>query len=168
MLKTGKSFLNDQIKLIVMQISTSKIDDYIEKVSDVYRPAIKRIRELLLENTPDGFVEVINYGMPSFVIPHSMYPQGYHCDPKLPLPFISYAAQKNFIAFYHMGIYANPELLNWFVSEYPKYSTAKLDMGKSCIRFKKPEQIPFELLAELIRKMTAQEWIQLYENNVKK
>jgi len=150
-----------------MQISSSNIDDYIEKVSDVYRPAIKQLRELLLENLPDGFVEAINYGMPSFVIPHSIYPNGYHCDPKLPLPFISFAAQKNFIAFYHMGIYANPELLNWFVSEYPKYSTAKLDMGKSCIRFKKPEQIPFELLAELTRKMTAQDWIQLYENNVK-
>ncbi len=151
-----------------MQISASNVNDYIEKVSDIYRPAIKQLRELLLENMPDGFVEIINYGMPSFVIPHSIYPSGYHCDPKLPLPFVSIAAQKNFIAFYHMGIYANPQLLDWFVSEYPKYSKAKLDMGKSCIRFKKQEQIPFELIAELVRKMTAQDWIQLYETNLKK
>ena len=151
-----------------MQISASNIDDYIEKVSDVYRPATKQICELLRANIPEGFIEVINYGMPSYVIPHSIYPHGYHCDPKLPLPFISFAAQKNFIAFYHMGIYADPTLLEWFTTEYPKHSKAKLDMGKSCIRFKKPDQIPFELLAELIRKMTAQQWIQLYENNIKK
>ena len=151
-----------------MQISASNIDDYLEKVTDDYRPAIKQIRELLRANIPDGFVEVMNYGMPSFVIPHSIYPHGYHCDPKLPLPFISFAAQKNFIAFYHMGIYADATLLEWFTTEYPKHSKAKLDMGKSCIRFKKPDQIPFELLAELIRKMTAQQWIQLYENNIKK
>jgi hypothetical protein len=151
-----------------MQTPALSIDDYIEKVSEVYQPAIKKLRDLLVENMPDGFSETMNYGMPSVVIPHSIYPSGYHCDPKLPLPFVSIAAQKNFIAFYHMGIYANPQLLDWFVSEYPKYSKAKLDMGKSCIRFKKPEQIPFELLAELMRKMTAQEWIQLYEQNLKK
>ena len=151
-----------------MQIPASNIDHYIEKVSDLYQPAIKQLRELLVENMPDGFVETMNYGMPSIVIPHAIYPSGYHCDPKLPLPFVSIAAQKNFIAFYHMGIYANPPLLDWFVSEYPKYSNAKLDMGKSCIRFKKPDQIPFDLLAELMRKMTAQEWIQLYEQNLKK
>jgi hypothetical protein len=151
-----------------MQTPALSIDDYIEKVSDVYQPAIKKLRDLLVENMPDGFSETMNYGMPSVVIPHSNYPSGYHCDPKLPLPFVSIAAQKNFIAFYHMGIYANPQLLDWFVSQYPKYSKAKLDMGKSCIRFKKPEQIPFELLAELMRKMTAKEWIQLYEQNLKK
>jgi hypothetical protein len=104
--------------------------------------------------------------MIGYVVPHSIYPNGYHCTPELPLPFISFASQKNFIAIYHMGIYANPELLNWFVAEYPKHSTQKLDMGKSCIRFKKANQIPFELIAELAQKMSVQEWITCYESQI--
>jgi len=112
---------------------------------------------------PRGFEECINYGMISYVIPHSLYPAGYHCDPTLPLPFVSIASQKNFIALYHMGLYANPEMLKWFVEQYPKHSKAKLDMGKSCIRFKKPEQIPFELIAELAYKLSPQQFIHIYE-----
>ena len=151
-----------------MQIPASSIDDYIEKVSDVYQPAIKKLRDLLVENMPDGFSETMNYGMPSVVIPHSIYPSGYHCDPKLPLPFVSIAAQKNFIAFYHMGIYGNQDLMNWFVNEFPKYSKAKLDMGKSCIRFKKMDDIPFALIGELVSKMTVKDWIHQYESLYRK
>ena len=105
--------------------------------------------------------------MPAYVVPHSIYPSGYHCDSKLPLPFINFASQKNFVAFYHMGIYAKPELLEWFVGEYPKHCSAKLDMGKSCIRFKKVENIPFGLLADLVTKMTVDEWITIYEEKFK-
>jgi hypothetical protein len=103
-----------------------------------------------------------------YVVPFSLYPSGYHCDPKLPLPFFSLASQKNFIALYHMGIYANPELLEWFVSEYPKHSKQKLDMGKSCIRFKKMDQIPYDLIAELLTKISPEEWIEIYEKAFKR
>ena len=102
------------------------------------------------------------------VVPHSIYPNGYHCNPKLALPFINLASQKKFIALYHMGIYANPELLKWFTDEFPKHSSQKLDMGKSCIRFKKADQIPFDLIAELVQKMSVAEWIAIYESQMKK
>jgi hypothetical protein len=106
--------------------------------------------------------------MLGYVVPHHLYPAGYHCKPSEPLPFVSIASQKNSINFYHMGIYADATLLNWFVAEYPKHSKQKLDMGKSCIRFKKPEYIPYELLGQLMQKMTAAQWIALYERNLKK
>lgn len=130
--------------------------------------AIEKMRLILKNNLPSGFEEAISYGMLGYVVPHSLYPKGYHCDPKLPLPFINIASQKNFIALYHMGIYADKELLDWFVSEYPKYSKSKLDMGKSCIRFKKPEDIPFELITKLATKMTVKDWVTLYESAFKK
>ena len=106
--------------------------------------------------------------MIGYVVPHSLYPPGYHCDPTLPLSFLSIASQKNFIAFYHMGIYADKELYDWFVAEYSKHCKAKLDMGKSCIRFKKPENIPYDLLGELVSKITPRQWIDLYESNLKR
>lgn len=148
--------------------SNLNTDAYFQSVSEVYQPAMLKIRTLLHNNLPDGFQEIINYNMPSYVVPHAIYPAGYHCDTKLPLPFISIAAQKNFIALYHMGIYADQNLLNWFVEEYPNHSKNKLDMGKSCIRFKKPDQIPFDLLAQLFAKMNVQNWIHLYEQQVKR
>lgn len=130
--------------------------------------AIRKLRNVIVENLPEGFEETMSNGMVAFVVPHSMYPAGYHCNPKLPLPFLSIASQKNFIAVYHMGIYADPELLQWFQEEYPKHSKSKLDMGKSCIRLKKPEQIPFSLIGELATKMSPQDWIKLYEFHYKK
>ena len=102
--------------------------------------------------------------MIGYVVPHSIYPKGYHCDPKLPLPFINIASQKNFIALYHMGIYADENLLNWFVNEFYKHSKAKLDMGKSCIRFKKPELIPYDLIGQLFTKLTVNDWVNIYES----
>lgn len=130
--------------------------------------ALNKLRETILRHLPKGFEEMINYGMPGYVVPHSIYPSGYHCDPKLPLPFMNFASQKNSINFYHMGIYANPSLLEWFTNEFPKHSSKKLDMGKSCIRFKKPEDIPFDLIGELVSKIAPSDWISLYESNVKK
>ena len=146
----------------------TSIEAYLEEIPEESKDAFTKLRETVQENIPNGFIEQMSYGMIGYVVPHSIYPVGYHCDPKLPLPFISIASQKNFIVLYHMGIYANPVLLNWFITKYPKHSSQKLDMGKSCIRFKKMDQIPFELIAALVQKMSVQEWITCYESLIKK
>ncbi|MBC7694967.1 MAG: DUF1801 domain-containing protein [Burkholderiales bacterium] len=146
-----------------MQSKTTNVTDYLKELPAERVQAFTKLRDTILKNIPKGFEECMSYGMIGYVVPHKTYPAGYHCDPSLPLGFISIANQKNFIAFYHMGIYSDPKLLNWFVTEFPKHSKAKLDMGKSCIRFKKPEDIPVELIAELCKKMTPKEWIALYE-----
>ncbi|HZJ20761.1 MAG TPA: DUF1801 domain-containing protein, partial [Pricia sp.] len=127
-----------------------------------------KLRKTILKNLPKGFEEQISYGMLGYVVPHSIYPDGYHCDPKLPLPFVNLASQKNFIAVYHSGIYANPELYGWFVGQYPKHCKRKLDMGKSCIRFRHMDDVPYDLIGELTAKMTVDDWIALYEKNVKR
>jgi uncharacterized protein YdhG (YjbR/CyaY superfamily) len=141
---------------------------YLTSLPDDRQQAMQHLRDVIRKNLPKGFSETISYGQIGFVVPHSRYPAGYHCNPKQPLPFVSIASQKNFIALYHMGIYAMPELLDWFTHEYPKYSKTKLDMGKSCIRFKKPEQIPYELIGELMKKVTPDQWIGIYESHLKK
>lgn len=144
------------------------VTEYVQALSEERRVVIERLQKLFKKNLPKGFEEQMSYGMVGYVVPHKIYADGYHCDPKLPLPFLSIASQKNFIAVYHMGVYAVPELYDWFVSEYPKHCKSKLDMGKSCIRFKKIEEIPYELIAELAKKMTVQDWISCYEKNYKK
>ncbi len=151
-----------------MTIDANTVDEYIEKVPEDRKIPISKLRDTIKRNLPSGFEECIHYKMIGFVVPHSLYPEGYHCDPKLPLPFINLASQKNYIALYHSGLYANTTLLDWFVSEYPKHATTKLDMGKSCIRFKKTEDIPYDLIAQLCEKMTVREWITLYEKNTKR
>jgi hypothetical protein len=143
--------------------ANSAVDAYFNALPDERKSAMNALRNCFLHSLPEGFSEEMAYKMPSYVVPHALYPAGYHCDAKQALPFISIAAQKNFIALYHMGIYADAHLLDWFTTEYPKHSKSKLDMGKSCIRFKKPEDIPFDLLAQLLAKMTPQDWIALYE-----
>ncbi|HUM51295.1 MAG TPA: DUF1801 domain-containing protein [Chitinophagales bacterium] len=143
-------------------------NEYIDSLPEDRKEAMSELRKVILKNIPKGFHEEMSYGMIGYVVPHSIYPAGYHCTPKLPLPFLSIASQKNFIAVYNMGMYADEKLLNWFVSEFPKHTTAKLDMGKSCIRFKKPEQIPYKLIGELASKMTVKDWIDVYEKNYKK
>ena len=137
--------------------------EYISQLPDTHREPFSKLRNVILENLPDGFEETMIYGMIGYVVPHSTYPDGYHVDPRLPLPFINLGAQKHFIALYHMGIYANGELLDWFVSEYPKHSKTKLDMGKSCIRLKKMDALPYDLVAQLVRKMSVNDWISIYE-----
>ncbi len=151
-----------------MNLPANSVDDYLLKVSDDKRAAFMHLREIIKTNIPKGFEECLSYGMISYVVPHHLYPTGYHCDPKLPLPFVSLAAQKNFIAIYHMGIYASPSLLEWFTIEHGKRVKSKLDMGKSCIRYKKAENIPFDLIAELMGKITVAQWISAYENAFKK
>ena len=127
-----------------------------------------KLREVILENLPKGFEEQLCYNMPSYVVPHSLYPAGYHCNPKLPLNFMALVSQKGAISMHHMGLYGSPELLEWFTAEHAKAGVGKLDMGKGCVRFKKPEQIPFELIGKLAAKLTPQEWIALYEKAFRK
>ena len=150
-----------------MKSDATTVEGYIQDLPQERKRAISQLRQTIKDHLPAGFEEVMSYGMIGYVVPHTLYPDGYHCNPVLPLPFINIASQKNFIALYHMGIYANKELYNWFVSEYPKHVTTKLDMGKSCIRFKKIEIIPYELLGELCSRMTTKDWIDLYERNIK-
>lgn len=151
-----------------MTIEAQTPEEYIEKLPEERKPIISKLRQILIDNLPHGFEETMNYNMITFVIPHSLYPQGYHCNPKQALPFVSLASQKNFIALYHIGIYADKQLLEWFLSEYPIHSKSKLDMGKSCIRFKKMNDIPFDLIIQLAQKMTPQAYISLYESSFKK
>ncbi len=122
-----------------------------------------KLHDVIVKNLPKGFEPAISYGGLGYVIPHKLYPAGYHCKPSEPLPFAGIASQKHSINFYHMGIYADPKLMKWFVTEYPKHSKQKLDMGKSCIRFKKFDDIPYKLIGELMKKMSAKEWINTYE-----
>ena len=138
--------------------------EYIESLPQDRQRYMEQLRNVINENLPAGFAETVSYGMICFAVPHSLYPKGYHCNPQQPLPFISIASQKNFIALYHMGIYADEGLLSWFTTEYANRVKGKLDMGKSCIRFKKPESMPLDLIAELAQKMSPEQWIALYES----
>jgi uncharacterized protein YdhG (YjbR/CyaY superfamily) len=148
-----------------MQIKAKTPEEYIENVPNDRREAMKAIRQSILENLPEGFEEIIGYGMIGYVVPHSIYPKGYHADPKLPLPFINLASQKNHIALYHMGLYSSQELLSWFTDEYSKQTKLKPDMGKGCVRFKNPEKIPLKLIGELVSRVSVKEWISNYEKN---
>jgi uncharacterized protein YdhG (YjbR/CyaY superfamily) len=147
-----------------MQSTAPTVNEYIKELPEDRKTAFEKLRNTIKKHLPKKLVEEMSYGMIGYVVPHTVYPKGYHCSPELPLPFISIASQKNFIALYHMGIYSKPSLLEWFIKEYPKHCKHKLDMGKSCIRFKKVDDIPFELIAQLMQKMTVDEWIELYES----
>lgn len=151
-----------------MQYKASSPEDYISQVPEERQDVLKTLRNTINANLPKGFEEGIQYGMIGYYVPHSKYPDGYHCTPEEPLPFMSFASQKNSINLYHSGIYAVPEIHDWFVNEYPKYSKYKLDMGKSCVRFKRINDIPMELIAELCTKLTPDQWIDIYETNLKK
>lgn len=145
---------------IVDEILTNLPSDRVEPFN--------KLHDVIVKNLPKGFEAAISYGGLGYVVPHTLYPAGYHCKPIEPLPFAGIASQKHSINFYHMGIYSDPKLLNWFVSEYPKYSKQKLDMGKSCVRFKKLDEIPYTLIGELMKKMSVKDWIDFYETTLKK
>ena len=151
-----------------MQSKATTVELYLEELAPERKEALSRLRKEILKNLPKGFKEEMSYGMIGYVVPHTLYPKGYHCDPKLPLGFMNIASQKNFIAIYHMGVYADKKLLDWFVKEYARAAAGKLDMGKSCIRFKKTESIPYKLIGELAGKMAVEEWINIYERIVKR
>lgn len=137
------------------------------KNEEFWQPEFQKLLTIIEKNIPPGFEATNDYNMTSYVVPLSLYSPGYHVNKHQALPFISIAAQKNYIAIYHMGIYANPNLLKWFQEAYSKAVPTKLDMGKSCIRLKNKKMIPFDLIAELVGKMTVEEWIMLYETNLK-
>lgn len=151
-----------------MNIKAKNPEEYISKLPEDRQEAVSKLCEIFNTHLPKGFEQQMSYGMLGWVVPKSIYTAGYHCDTSLPLPFINMASQKNYIAVYHMGLYANASLHKWFTKEYAKRVSTKLDMGKSCIRLKKPEHIPFDLFEELATKMSVQEWINLYEQNIKK
>ena len=150
-----------------MQYKAKSPEEYINQLPEDRQAPIKKLREIIKKNLPKGFEETISYGMIGYVVPHSIYPDGYHCTPELPLPFMSIASQKNFIAVYSSSVYATKEFYDWFVNQYPKHCKRKLDMGKSCIRFRYIDEIPYELIGELASKMTVEEWIAIYEKNIK-
>jgi Domain of unknown function (DU1801) len=137
------------------------VDQYMAELPEERKPAMNKLRELFKANLPQGFEECMSYGMIGYVVPHSIYPKGYHCTPKLPLPFINIGSKKNNIALHHMGM-VDPKILDWFTDNYPK--DQKLDMGVGCIRFKKMDKIPFSLLEELAKKISPTQWIEVYEN----
>ncbi len=151
-----------------MQSAASTVNEYINSLPADRGEVIRNIRKVILKNLPEGFAEGIQYGMIGYFVPHKLYPNGYHSDPSQPLPFIGLASQKNFIALYHMGLYADKRLLTWFNAEYLKHSKKNPDMGKSCIRFKKPGEIPLDLIGQLASKVTVDDWVSLYESNLKK
>lgn len=149
-----------------MQSKATTPEQYIAALPDDKQAAIEKLRATIKKNLPKGFEERVTSGMIAYVVPLKTYPAGYHCNPNLPLGFMCIAAQKNFISLYHMGIYADKKLLDWFTAEYAKAVPTKLDMGKSCIRFKKPENIPYKLIGELAAKMSPKDWIERYEMNL--
>lgn len=151
-----------------MKYIANSPEEYVSQLSDDRMSAVERLRTTIKSNLPKGFEETMSFGMIGYVIPLSIYPSGYHVNPTEPIPFISIASQKNYIAFYHMGIYTFPDVLAWFQEEYPKHVKTKLDMGKSCIRFKKMETIPYDLIAELCRKITVEDYLIKYEFEIQK
>lgn len=151
-----------------MTYNAATVAEYIAQLPEDRKTAVAKLTSIIAQRLPPGFEQGILYKMIGFYVPHHHYPEGYHCNPKDPLPFINIASQKNYIALYHSGIYAQKELHNWFVSEYPKHCKHKLDMGKSCVRFKKMDDIPYDLIAILAQKMTVEQWVACYEQTIKK
>ncbi len=151
-----------------MQSKAATVEQYLKELSADRLEAMTKLRKVIVDNLPRGFNEGMSYGMIGYCVPHSIYPKGYHCNPQQPLPFACLASQKSAITFYHMGVYGATKLLKWFTDEYAKANLGKLDMGKSCIRFKKPENIPYKLIGELCSKITVEKWIEIYEKNIKR
>lgn len=147
-----------------MQSNALTTDDYIAELPPDRQEALTKLREIFSRKLkPLGFEEEMSSGMIGYVVPYSLYPAGYHCKPKQPLPFLAIASQKHFVAVYHLGIYSDQSLLDWFNEAYPKHTDSKLDMGKSCIRFKNMTAIPYELFEQLAEKISAADWIRTYE-----
>ncbi len=153
---------------VLMRSETKSVEDYLDSLDPKWKDMVVRLREIILKNIPEGFQETMTYGMLGWVVPHSIYPKGYHAKPEEPLPFISLAAQKNTVSLYHMGIYGDDGLLDWFKEGYQNEVGKKPNMGKSCIRFRKEEDIPFQLLEELLHKVTVEDYIEAYEYSMKK
>jgi hypothetical protein len=146
-----------------MQYDVSTVEEYIAAIPENRRSIIVKLRNIILSNLSEGYAEEISSGMINYVIPLSRYPKGYHVKKNEPLPFIALASQKHYIALYHMGLYSNKDLKEWFINEYANHVKTKLDMGKVCIRFKNLDHVPYNLIAQLCQKMTVDEYIDLYD-----
>lgn len=129
------------------------------------QPALRELRGTILAHLPAGFEETMQYGMISYVVPYSVFPDGYHVAPHDPLPFLALANQKRHIALYHLALYADDALLDWFTQSYAALGIGKLDIGKSCIRFKNTAKIPFALIGSLCEKMSVNAYLLLYRNS---
>jgi len=138
------------------------VAEYLDQLPDDRRVALEAIRKVIRKNIDKPFEEGMQYGMIAYYLPHSVYPQGYHCDPNQPLPFASIASQKSHIGLYLFCVYTSAELQAWFVDAWKK-TGKKLDMGKSCVRVKKIEDIPFEVIVELFKRAKAKTFIATYD-----
>lgn len=144
-------------------ISRAKtVAQYLRELPADRRAAINSIREVILKHLPAGYEECMSYGMIGYVVPHSLYPKGYHCDPKLPLPFANLASQKNHMALYLMTVYGDPATEKWFRAAW-KAAGKKLDMGKACVRFKKLDDIPLDVIGQLIARVPVKAYIERIE-----
>jgi len=151
-----------------MRSNAKTPDEYVAGLPDERKQIVSDIRTTINKNLPKGFKEGMAYGMISWAVPHELYPPGYHCDPKLPLGYMGLASQKNYVSLYSMCLYTGGKQLDWFTNEWAKHSQKKLDMGKCCIRFKKSEDVPLNLIGELASKLTPQDWIEIYEKALKR
>ena len=144
------------------------VQEYVAAVPEGKAAHFRKLRSTIKRSLPKGFREVMSYGMIGYVVPHALYPAGYHCNPAEPLPFMGLASQKGAITFYHMGLYSNRELMEWFLKKYAALARHKIDIGKSCIRFKYWDEIPYDAIGELVRRIGVRQWIREYEAKLKK
>lgn len=149
-----------------MKFEGKSVEAYLKQIPAEKRLVLESMRQTILDNLPTGFVEQISYGMLGYVVPHIIYPKGYHVNPSLPLPFLNLAAQKNYLALYHMGLYVDNALLQDFKNQFKQLCPYPLDIGKSCIRFKYGQEIPFSLIAALLQKIDVPKWISMYERHI--
>jgi hypothetical protein len=146
-----------------MQSKATTVEQYLAELPKDRREAIQAVREVILRNLPKGYEEGMQYGMIGYYVPHSLYPPGYHCDPKQPLPYAHLASQKNYMSIYLMCVYAGGEQQAWFREEWQK-TGKKLDMGKSCVRFRKLEDLPLPLIGKAIKRASVKKFITFYED----
>ena len=148
-----------------MRSDAPTVEQYLQSLPPERRAALEAIRAVILKNLNPGFVETMHYGMIGYVVPHTLYPPGYHCNPAEPLPFASLASQKNHMSLHMMSLDEGGDDA-WFRDAWQR-TGLRLDMGKCCVRFKKPEDVPVVLIGQLVSKVTPQQWIDYYEGVVK-
>jgi len=145
-----------------MQSSATTVQEYLKELPADRREAINAVRGVILANLPKGYEECMSYGMIGYVVPHSIYPKGYQCNPKLPLPFVNLGSQKNHMALHLMCCYGDPELKAWFEKAW-KDAGKKFDMGGGCVRFKKLEELPLEVIGQLVARLPVAVYIRRIE-----
>ena len=150
-----------------MKSQATSVEDYLKELPEDRREALGAVRKTILKSLPKGYEEGMQYGMIGYYIPHRLYPAGYHCNPEEPVPFANLASQKNHMAIYLMCIYSDPDHMAWFVDAW-KATGKKLDMGKACIRFKKLEDLPLNIIGQAIKKVPVKKFLTFYESAIPK